>query len=109
MKDVSDIAAGMLSITYPDGFDYVEAECGRVFDEMTFAHDGDSKKVTCVGNVTKINNSERPEDVYVNLRFKKIDDSLAVGSSEFAVTVPEKSFCNIEESFVDVTAWNVKY
>lgn len=109
LKDASSIAAGMLSITYPEGFEYVEAECGRVFDEMSFAPDEDNKKITCVGNVTKINNSERPEDVYVNLRFKKTDDSLVVGNSEFKAEVPTNGFCDIAESFVDVTAWNVKY
>lgn len=109
LKETSNIAAGMLSVTYPAGFEYVEAECGRVFDEMSFNPDIENKKITCVGNVTKVKNSERPEDVYVNLRFEKTDDSLVVGSSEFAVTVPTNSFCDIAETFVDVTAWNVKY
>lgn len=109
LKEASAIGAGMLSITYPDGFNYVEAECGRVFDEMTFAPDEENKKITCVGNVTRSDNSERPEDVYVNLRFEKTSDALVVGSSEFEVQIPTNGFCDIAESFVDVTAWNVKY
>lgn len=109
LKEASEIAAGMLSVTYPEGFEYVEAECGRVFGEMQFAPDKDNKKITCVGNVTKIGNSENPEDVYVNLRFKTTGDSLEAGSSEFVVAVPTNGFCNITETIVDVAAWNVKY
>lgn len=108
LKEASTIAAGMLSVTYPTGYTYVEAECGRVFDEMKFVPNGNT--IHCVGNVADIDeNAKKPNDVYVNLRFKKTDNSLLVGNSEFAVTVPKDSFCDVNEDFVDVTAWNVKY
>lgn len=108
LKEASTIAAGMLSVTYPAGYTYVEAECGRVFDEMKFVPNGNT--IHCVGNVADIDeNAKKPNDVYVNLRFEKTDNSLVVGNSEFAVTVPKDSFCDVNEDFVDVTAWNVKY
>lgn len=108
LKEASTIAAGMLSVTYPAGYTYVEAECGRVFDEMKFVPNGNI--IHCVGNVADIEgNAKKPNDVYVNLRFEKTDNSLAVGNSEFVVTVPKDSFCDVNEDFVDVTAWNVKY
>lgn len=109
LKDVSKIAAGIMSITYPEQFTFVEAECGRVFGEMEFNPDITNRVVKCVGNVTELANVEKPEDVYVNLRFK-VNGTVTVGQSEFAATIPENGFCNIDESTnVKVSAWNVVY
>lgn len=109
LRDVSEIAAGIMSITYPEQFTFVEAECGRVFGEMEFNPDITNRVVKCVGNVTELANVEKPEDVYVNLRFK-VNGTVAVGQSEFAATIPENGFCNIDESTnVKVSAWNVVY
>jgi len=108
LKDAAAVAAGMLDITYPDGFELIEAEGGRVFEEMEF--NPVEKTIKCVGNVSQPVNNEKPNEVYANLRFKKTaENNLAAGMAEFTVNVPENSFCNISEDFVDVTAWNVKY
>lgn len=109
LKDADALAAGLLNVEYSNqNFTFVEAECGRVFEEMEFVPSGNIIK--CVGNVSEIANSETPNDIYVNLRFKKTDtNALAVGNAEFTVTVPENGFCNIGESFVDVAAWDVRY
>lgn len=107
LQDASHIAAGMLSVTYPEGFTLVEAECGRVFGEMAFTVDSANRTVLCIGNVEELANSEAPEDVFVNLRFQKTDALLPTGSSEWKVRIPEHGFCSIDEVYTDVTAWNV--
>lgn len=109
LKDVTDIAAGMLNIKYDEQkFVYQEAECGRVFEEMDFAQDGNTIK--CIGNVSTVKNAAEPNDIYVNLRFAKTDvNDLQLGQAEFTVEVLKEGFCDINEKIVAVTAWDVKY
>ena len=115
IKDASELAAGMLDITYNTGnFTLVETECGRVFEEMEsteVAGENNINTIKCVGNVENINsNAAEPNDIYVNLRLKKTDaNTLGVGAAEFAVSVPEEGFCNIDEKIQSVTIWDVKY
>jgi len=110
LKDVSDIAAGKVNISYPEQFTFVEAECGRVFGEMEFNPDTTNRVVKCVGNITELANVEKPEDVYVNLRFR-VDTSVTAGQSEFVATIPENGFCDIDENIenIKVSAWDVVY
>lgn len=109
LKDVSDIAAGKVNISYPEQFIFVEAECGRVFGEMEFNPDTTNRVVKCIGNIVELKNVEKPEDVYVNLRFE-VSGAVVAGKSEFIATIPENGFCDIDESTnVKVSAWNVVY
>lgn len=100
----------MLNVTYPSNFEFVEAECGRVFEEMSFnADDTTNRIVKCVGHVSGDENTENPNDVYVNLRFE-INSNSEPGEAEFTITVPENAFCNMAEAIVtDVDAWDVRY
>lgn len=109
LKNATHIAAGMLNIKYDDQkFEYQEAECGRVFDAMNFAKDGNTIK--CIGNVSAVENAAKPNDIYVNLRFKKIGTNASqMGQEEFAVEVSRKGFCDIDENIADIAAWDVKY
>lgn len=109
IKDAANIAAGMLNIGYDTAnFEFVEAECGRIFEEMYFvSEDG---VVKCVGNVKEIENAKEANDVYVNLRFQKKDgNSLQPGTAMFTITIPNKGFCDIDEQDANVSAWNVRY
>lgn len=110
LKDVSDIAAGKVNISYPEQFTFVEAECGRVFGEMEFNPDTTNRVVKCVGNITELENVEKPEDVYVNLRFE-VNSSVTAGQLKFVATIPENGFCDIDENVKDikVSAWDVVY
>lgn len=110
LKDVSDIAAGKVNISYPEQFTFVEAECGRVFGEMEFNPDTTNRVVKCVGNITELANVKKPEDVYVNLRFE-VNGSVTAGQSEFVATIPENGFCDIDENIenIKVSAWDVVY
>lgn len=110
LKDVSDIAAGKVNISYPKQFTFVEAECGRVFGEMEINPDTTNRVVKCVGNITELANVEKPEDVYVNLRFE-VNTSVTAGQSKFVATIPENGFCDIDENIenIKVSAWDVVY
>lgn len=110
LKHAPAIAAGMLNVTYPSNFEFLEAECGRVFEEMSFnADDTANRIVKCIGHVSGNENAKNPNDVYVNLRFRETTE-LQPGEAGFAITVPQEAFCNIEETIVtDVKAWDVRY
>lgn len=111
LKDAAAIAAGKLNITVPNSFSYsnVEVETGRVFAEMDSVISGNIIK--CIGNVSNVANNEKPNEVYVNLRFTmNANATVTKGANVFSVEVPDNGFCNIDETFVeDVTAWDVKY
>jgi len=62
--------AGLLSVTAPEGLTFVGAECGKVFNEMTFNPLSDGRTVRCVGNTSDISNKTEM-DVYANLKFQK--------------------------------------
>ena len=106
IKDAGNIAAGMLSVTYnQENYSFVSADCGRVFEEMKVKEENGIIK--CVGNVENIlQNSENPEDIYINLRFRKIGNPVA-GSSVF--TVESEDFCNMNEKTAQVVIEDVIY
>ncbi len=104
IKDAGDIAAGMLNVNYnQENYSFVSADCGRVFEEMKVKEENGTVK--CVGNVENIlQNSENPEDIYINLRFRKIGNPVA-GSSVF--TVESEEFCNVDEETAQVVIEDV--
>jgi len=106
IKDAGNIAAGMLNVTYnQENYSFVSADCGRVFEEMKVKEENGIIK--CVGNVENIlQNSENPEDIYINLRFRKIDSPVA-GSSVF--TVESEDFCDMNEKTAQVVIEDVIY
>ena len=109
LKDAEAIAAGMIDIEYDKSlFTYEGAEYGRVFKEMNVTPN--DNVIKCVGNISEIKNTDVPNDVYVNLKFKKTDaNNLAAGAANFEVTIPTNGFCDIEENIKTVNAWDVKY
>lgn len=109
LKNTSDIAAGLLSVEIPDGFTFVSAECGRVFDEMTAEQDGN--RIKCVGNVADVGNTKKPNEVFVNLKLKKTGEAaIAAGTTRFKVSIPSDGFCDISEQLTTtVCAWDVAY
>lgn len=109
LKNATDIAAGLVNITCPEGFTLVEGEVGRVFEQMACAQK--DRVVRCVGNVQGMENSENPNDVYMNLRFSVAEGTkIKLGSNDFSVSIPDKGFCNMnEEVKTDVDAWDIKY
>ncbi len=110
LKEAEAIAAGKMSITYDsNSFTYVDADFGRVFEEMEI-NAATSGKVNCVGNVADIASNvaeEKRNDVFVNLRFQVINEELTMGESTFTISGTE--FINIDENDATAKVLNVKY
>ena len=109
LKNATNIAAGLINVTCPEGFTLVEGECGRVFKEMECTQKGTA--IRCVGNVDDVANSAIPNDVYMNLRLE-VDSgtNVTLGTNDFSVDIPDDGFYSInEEVQTNVEAWNIKY
>lgn len=102
-----EAAAGVVEISVPTGFTFVEAETGRIFEEMTAAANAEGTKVKCVGNVKDITKNATMNDLYINLRFE-VDASKTLGNNNFTITNPT-DFCNKDEASVSVDVWDVLY
>ncbi len=104
IKKAQEIAAGMLNVKYDaENYTFVSADCGRVFEEMQ-AVEADGV-VKCVGNVADITeNSQNPNDIYINLRFQKTGTPEA-GTSTF--TIGAADFCDKDEQTAEVTIEDV--
>ncbi len=85
LKQAADIAAGKLSIQYPEGYTYKDWNTGRVFEEMTVVHDEANRQIHCIGNVADIRqDAADPSDIFINLRFAK-EGNAATGTSIFEI------------------------
>ena len=110
-KQAADIAAGMLTVNYDSTkFEYVGADYGRVFGEMSFSDDGNGT-VKCVGVVSNAStNSANPNDVFVNLKFTlkaDYDSSTDKGKTSFVTTIATNDFCDINEVYKDSSSISV--
>ena len=103
----ADIAAGMVSVTVPDGLEFKECRPGVLFDEMNVAVNGNV--VNCVGNVKNLADVQA-NDMYITLRFKVTDSTYAVGNGRFLdFTMKQMEFCNVEEEDVPMKILDVRY
>ncbi len=105
VKQAQAIAAGMLSVEYPAGLTYVGADVGRIFEEMKAEEK--NGRVNCVGNVADISeNAANPNDIYMNLRFKKTD-ALAFENGKLTFSIVSKEFANKDENDAVVTVEDI--
>lgn len=111
---VKQVAAGTLTITYPEGLKLVDnkIEFDGVFKEaeMTF-HDDGKNTIQLVGNADVINTDVTATGIYANLRFTKGTSSYqGTGTGEFLnFQVQDELFCNWNEDLVSVDVWDVHY
>lgn len=111
-KNATALAAGILKVAYDQtAFEYVEAEPGKVLDEMYFEADPDGGIVKSAGVTSTAFDTTNPNDVYLNLRFRKTgSNSYGAGEALFQVTVPDGGFSNSNESIhTGAEAWDVRY
>ena len=106
MLSKEEVAAGVIEVSYPDGFTLVEdkVEIGRVFDEMEFANKGNSVKFAA--NVADIAENAEANDIFVNLRFTK-DGGAAHASNIFEILSTD--FCDNEENQKTINIWDILY
>lgn len=107
----ADVAAGVLSVTFPEGLEYKGFCEGKVFKEMNAAVNGNTVK--CVGNVeTKSDGSISnvpADDMYITLRFK-VTGGTQVGDGQFRqFTMSGMDFCNADEAQVSMNVLNIQY
>lgn len=108
--DEQAIAAGVVSVKYDTTkFTYAseKMEVGRVFEEMEANDVGGTVKI--VGNVADITKNAMNTDLLVNLRFKKISDASATGSTWFNIDTASIDFCNNEEVAQDIVVSDIPY
>lgn len=102
-----DVAAGMVSVTVPDGLEFQEYRAGVLFEEMNAVADGNV--INCVGNVKELTDVPA-DDMYITLRFKVTDNTYKVGSGKFLdFTMKQMEFCDVEEEFVPMKILDVRY
>lgn len=110
-----DVAAGIVNMSY-SGYEGLEIakddsgnilfEEGRIFPEMTFHHDIDSKTIKMVGNEEVVDSYKNSgETIYANIRFvKPAQDS----TLNFDMGLEE--FCDWnEKTDIDVKVWDIAY
>lgn len=116
LRSAKQIAAGTLTLTYPEGLEFVanKVEYDGVFPtaEMLCNDDGKSE-VRFVGNVSATLDGENNVDamgIYANVRFKKGSLEYTGGNGEFLeFKVNDENFCKWNEEEVFIDAWNVQY
>lgn len=102
-----DVAAGMVSVTVPEGLEFQECRAGVLFEEMNAAANGNV--VNCVGNVKTLADVSA-DDMYITLRFKVTDNTYKVGNGRFLdFTMKQMEFCDVEEKFVPMKILDVRY
>ncbi len=114
----AEIAAGIVSVTYPEGLTFVDAivnngdSKARLFEEFAVAPK-DGNVVKMVGNVETITDNKKANtDVYATLRFEMTSGEPNWKDNEFMTFgVTADDFCNIAEQEVEVDkyAWDITY
>ena len=113
LNNATDVAAGVLSVSYPSGLKLVDVERGQVFQEMEYADKGVSDAtgtVKCVGNIEAITKNADSDNMYINMRFE-VTGGLTDGVNSYQFVVNGEDFADIDENqFTSDTydVWNVK-
>ena len=112
--DTQGVAAGEVTITYPEGLTLVEdkVEFDGVFpgNEATF-YDNKNGTIKIVGNAETVDLYHTDKSILVNLRFTADSSKYAgVGKGAFlSFTVSDEDFCDWNVEPVSIDAWDVQY
>lgn len=102
----ADVAAGSVSMTYDTALATdadVIFETGRVFSEMSFYHDADTKTIRMVGNDATVGATNNGETIYANIRFTR-------PSADTTYTINLEKFCDWTPTEVKMNEkWDIKY
>ena len=113
LSSESSVAAGMVTVTYPEGLELIGAENGEVEDgdifpagQMSYKCDPDTRTIQFVANGKNTEDEISASGLYANLRFKKTTE--ISGHLEF--TFSGEQFCNWKEEDVSgIKAWDIQY
>lgn len=112
LSSESSVAAGMVTVTYPEGLELIGAVNGEVEDgdifpagQMNYECDTAARTIQFVANTTDGN--EPASGLYANLRFKKTVDEVP---AHWEFTINGEQFCNWKEEDVSgINAWDIQY
>ncbi len=114
IKDAQEVLAGTLQVKYdPAKFEFVDAERGRVFQDMAARAEvnGSSAVVRCAGVVRDITKSKAANDIYMNLRFKAKTGTTFAGKEIHDFKIEEVEFGKLngttEEKLESYDVWKV--
>ena len=100
------IAAGALTLTYPEGLDVVGVEYGDIFStNKMVSYDNGTNTIKFVGKADVVGTNVDADGVYVNVRFKNTGN--VAGFKSFFVT--GENFCDWNEKLVTIDAWDIQY
>ena len=111
LSSESNVAAGMVTVTYPEGLELIgagkEVEDGDIFPagQMNYKCDTAARTIQFVANTTDGNTPA--SGLYANLRFKKTVDEVP---AHWEFTIDGEQFCNWKEVEVSgINAWDIQY
>lgn len=110
-----EVAAGTVTITYPDGMTLVEdkVEFNGVFPgaEATFSVDTKTRTIKIVGNAETVDSYNVDKKILVNLRFTADSSKYpGIGKGTFlSFSIENEVFYNWEEKPVVIDVWDVQY
>lgn len=105
------VAAGALKLTCNDDrFEFYDVQTGRIFDEME-KNASTTDTVKIVGNAAVAGQSVNADGIYASARFKlKSGQSYTGGTGDFVTfSVADENFCDWNEDFVTIDAWDIQY
>ncbi len=112
VRDTQGVAAGVLKLAKEsNGWDCVEVECGKLFQEMDYAIKSD-ESVKLVGNLSDMREDAQANTIYANVRFQVAEDDLAKALTGYTFSITEEDFANVAETQYTTTefpVWDVKY
>lgn len=107
----SEVAAGMIEMTYDTGLEVVGFEPGILMNEGQY-YDDQNGTVKIVANTDGVKNKSvvLNKEIYANVWFKVKEGTDTATGTEWKFNMKNFSFCNWNESWVnDLTAWDVTY
>lgn len=112
VRDTQGVAAGVLKLAKENnGWDCVEVECGKLFQEMDYAIKSD-ESVKLVGNLSSMTTDAKANTIYANVRFQVPGKSLETALTGYTFNITEEDFANVAETQYTTEqfpVWDVKY
>lgn len=117
LKRSEGVAAGRLEIDWsalnPNGstaYEFMEAECGMVFDKKVIQEQNDNT-IRCIA-YSSSTGDKSSDNIYINLRFEPVGETKAKSYNRnfYNFSVSQTQFANYDEVVLsDYTVWDVQY
>lgn len=115
MHGKSAVAAGILTLTYPEGLELVEekTESDDVFAKSKVTvYDAGNGTIKIVGRADTVGENVLPDGIFVNLRFRKTSasDYTSCSGAFLNFNINDKKFANWNETYIEnVIVGHIQY